>query len=75
MKVELHNRYQMLEPRTIDRDRNLALKSFIEKGHSQHSGMGLFLPFILNYCEENSIPYKLTAHPKLGYYIERIDPI
>ena len=50
---------------------NRLWQTFLETG-SQHSGRASLLPYIIRRCELEKIPYKLTAHPGAGYYIERV---
>lgn len=53
------------------------IKEFMEKGQSCHSANRLLLGFIIAYCEENEIGYRITAQAfdgKIrGYVIERFD--
>lgn len=48
------------------------IAAFEQTGKSTHSGLAGTLPFIINHCEEQAIPYRLTAQPGVGYFIERI---
>lgn len=46
-------------------------KKMIEKGGtSSHSGLGMSLRLILERLEDARCPYKLTAHPGRGYFVE-----
>lgn len=47
------------------------IEAFEHSGHSTHSGQGSTLWVILDYCNENGIPYDLTAKPGEGYFVER----
>lgn len=75
MKVELHPQFSKWKPRTVARWQKMALTHFTERGSSQHSGMAMGVPFIVNYCEKNKIPYVLKAYPGQGYYIEKAPPL
>lgn len=48
------------------------INGFLKEGKSNHSGLHQTLSYIIEYCEENKIPYRLTAYPRQGYLIERI---
>ena len=48
--------------------------NFLEKG-TNHSGQGMTLPHIINRCERERVPYRLTAYPGQGYRIEPIEPL
>ena len=75
IRVVLSSHFVKSAERTIERQRKLALTHFEKTGHSQHSGAGMLLPFIINHCEENKIPYVLKAYPGKGYYIEKAPPL
>jgi hypothetical protein len=47
---------------------------FESTGSTQHSDLRMFLPYIIEHCERNRIPYRLTAKPGLGYFIEKVKP-
>lgn len=49
------------------------INEFNRVGHTSHSGRRHCLGYIIEYCERNLIPYKLTARPGVGYYIEKDD--
>lgn len=38
-----------------------------------HSARAQTLPYIIRRCEEEGIPYQLTADPKTGYHIKPLD--
>jgi hypothetical protein len=40
---------------------------------SNHSAGAHMLPRIIRRCERERIPYRLSAMPGIGYYIETID--
>jgi len=42
---------------------------FLDKG-TTHSAQAGTLPYIMRRCEEEKIPYRLTAMPGVGYFIE-----
>lgn len=46
-------------------------KDFLLRG-SNHSGQGMLLSNTINRCEVEKIPYRLTAYPGQGYFIEPI---
>lgn len=52
----------------------MLIDSFRQSGNSAHSGMGGTLWVILSWVQYQKIPYRLTAHPRQGYYVERIEP-
>jgi hypothetical protein len=70
VNVQLHPQFLKWKPRTIERWRKQAVEHFRRYGHTQHSGLGLTLPFVVNHCEEHKIPYVLRATPGFGYFIE-----
>lgn len=45
---------------------------FMRSGTS-HSGNATTLPYVINRCEQEGIPYKLEAAPGMGYRLERIE--
>jgi hypothetical protein len=47
-------------------------KEFLRVG-SNHSSHASFLPYIIRRCERECVPYRLTAYPGNGYFIERIE--
>ncbi len=57
------------------------IENFLANGYSgPHSGNRHTLPFVLAYCEENAIPYTLTAAftregKRAGYSLKREDPL
>lgn len=71
IKVETSKKFEHNKPSYIERHRKIAVEMFEKIGHSNHSGMGMLLPFIINHCEENKIQYILKAAPGQGYYIEK----
>lgn len=48
------------------------IDSFLRNGYTSHSGNATMLGVVVNYCEENGIPYVLKALPNMGYYIESL---
>lgn len=44
------------------------------RGGTNHSSQAMNLPAIINRCEREGIPYRLTALPGIGYSIGRFDP-
>ena len=48
-------------------------EAFLEHG-TNHSQQALTLPYIINRCEEENVPYRLTAIPGQGYFIEQLPP-
>lgn len=65
--------FRVEENRKIsNRMRKSIIASFKQLGKSTHSGLAGTLPIVINYCEEQKIPYLLTAHPGQGYFIERV---
>jgi len=48
-------------------------KSFCHGG-SNHSADASTLPYIIRRCEQEGVPYALTAYPGVGYFIERAIP-
>lgn len=71
IKVKTHHDYGRKAKAVEHRDRQLAVEMFEQTGQSQHSGLGMMLPFILQHCEEKKIPYVLTAYPGMGYHIKK----
>lgn len=55
----------------MDLDEEL-IKSFEREGKSLHSGSACTLGLVLKHCEDNKIPFKLTALPKAIYQVEII---
>lgn len=53
------------------RMKKIIIEAFERTGNSNHSGAGHTLGIVLQYCEENKIPYRLTAYPGMGYVIEK----
>lgn len=51
------------------------IKAFEHAGSSNHSSNAATLPIVVEHCERNKIPYRLTAVPGLGYFIEKFDAI
>lgn len=49
----------------------MTIKHFIHNGESTHSGNGMLLPYVIEYCEREKIEYVLMASPGLGYYIQK----
>lgn len=47
-------------------------ESFGSSSHSQNRGL---LQYVIDYCEEKKIPYRLTANPGYGYYLEKMPSI
>lgn len=39
-------------------------------GGIQHSGQAATLPYVIRRCEREGVPYRLTAYPGQGYFIE-----
>lgn len=48
------------------------VQHLMNRGHTTHSGSGSTLWAILSYLQQEKIPYRLTAHPGLGYTVELI---
>lgn len=44
-------------------------EAFIDGG-TTHSGRASTLPYIMRRCEREGVPYRLTAMPGMGYFIE-----
>lgn len=75
LKVLMHPRMKTPKGRKAESAKKLTIQAFEKNGHTSHSGMAMTLPFVINHCEENGIAYRLTAHPRTGYFIEKIrDP-
>ena len=51
----------------------MVLRELTERSRSGRSASGWTAAMAMNYCEENKWPYRLTAHPGVGYFVERID--
>ena len=49
-------------------------QDFLKHG-SNHSGQGMLLSLTINRCEAEKVPYRLTAYPGQGYFIEPIPPL
>lgn len=45
---------------------------FEQRGYSQHSKNGGTLQYILDYCEDQKIPYHVTCFPGAGYHVQRL---
>lgn len=45
---------------------------FLETGESNHSGRCTLLGYIVDYCEEHSIPYEIKAVPGVGYSVKKL---
>lgn len=46
--------------------------SFLKVGHTNHSARAMTLAYLINRCEEERVCYVLTAHPTLGYQLQRV---
>lgn len=57
-----------------DKHKAQALNSFLSTGASRHSVVGLMASYILNFCIEERIPFRLSYLPDGGYSIQRLDP-
>ncbi len=68
VKYHKSHEHRSLQGLAIVRKR--ALKMFRASGESTHSSNGVLLPFVIEYLEENKIPYVLTAKPGVGYHIQ-----
>lgn len=49
-------------------------KSFLNGG-TNHSAQAATLPYIIRRCEREQRPYKITAYPGKGYFIEPVKDI
>jgi hypothetical protein len=47
------------------------IDQFNETGSSQHSANATTLQYVIDYCEENKIAYRVTCMPGAGYFIEK----
>ncbi len=47
------------------------IKAFNATGQSVHSKNATMLQYLIDYCEENHINYIITAHPDVGYHIQK----
>ena len=61
LKAEINIRYHQWSPRTEKQHRKRTVEAFEQSGLTNHSRTAMTLPFIIAHCEENKIPYKLTA--------------
>lgn len=48
------------------------IEMFEQSGQSSHSGRATTLQYIIDYCEEQRIPYAISAAPGKGYYIQKL---
>lgn len=76
--AKLHGTKRMkaiLLPRRPSRITNathqLMIDHFNETGSSQHSQNATMLQYVIDYCEENKIAYRVTCVPGAGYIIEK----
>ncbi len=44
-----------------------------EQRATNHSARGMTLSHLIQKCEETKTPYRLTAHPGKGYFLELIE--
>lgn len=78
MTTQIDGRKTIQPPTTLqatpirESSRRLLVNLFLTTRRSAHSGFHKTLAYIVDYCEKNKIPYKLTAVPTQGYLIERI---
>lgn len=49
------------------------IDNFNETGSSGHSSNATLIQYLIDYCEENNIGYRITFVPKGGYFLERVD--
>ena len=49
----------------------MIIDCFEQTGSSTHSPNAATLQYIIDYCELYKIPYRVTAHPSWGYFIEK----
>jgi hypothetical protein len=67
MMLVVQNHPKMPKMSGVAKDRMWA--QFLEKGTS-HSAMAMTLPYILNRCVEEKVPFTLKGDPAAGYWIE-----
>jgi hypothetical protein len=48
------------------------IENFMTSRRSIHSAQHGTLWVIITYCEEQQIPYRIIAHPGMGYEVERL---
>lgn len=53
-------------------EKNRTWERFRERG-TQHSPLGVHLTYIMERCEQEVVPYRLTASPGKGYFIIPLD--
>jgi len=53
----------------------LVISEFLKTGSSRHSGLARTLQYIIDFCEEQNLPYYVQAVPGKAYYISLMDPM
>lgn len=70
LQVKYHAAHDHRTTRGLAIQRKHAVKYFLLNKSSLHSACAVTLPFIMEYLEQNEIPYLLHAAPGSGYFIE-----
>jgi hypothetical protein len=55
---------------TLSKKMKRTLWETFQRGGSTHSSMGCTLGWLIRECERTRTPYRLSAKPGLGYYLE-----
>ncbi len=58
--------------RMSDEVKEMIWSGFLSAGCTSHSSRAQTLPYIINRCQKEGVPYRLTAQPGLGYMVERV---
>lgn len=64
-----------LSPSGAKRARKMVREMLESTGGAGRSASGQTLAFAVEWCEEHKRPYRITAHPGLGYYLELLEPL
>ena len=51
----------------------IVIEKFERDGVSQHSGRGLTVLWITDYCYRNGIQFSVDCMPGMGYFVRKID--
>lgn len=72
MKGALKITTHAAEARPLRKSQQKLIWDLFMGGGTSHSALAQTLPYVMQRCEEEGIPYRLTAQPGAGYYIEPI---
>lgn len=59
-----------VSPKTARAIKPIADQMCVGPGGSRHSSRAETLGYVLSRLEEAGVPYRLDAHPGLGYYVQ-----